>query len=307
MVINRRPIYGGRSFNPSGFPCLPSIDQPAKASVSTPATCPQAAARPVCAVARIEVHPAAPPAPSGLLRLRSAGFFSTFYLWGVVMHLVALPSLLLPAGAAFRCTEIWVAGILWLMRVIGGTQVEIRGRMPSADRPVIVAAKHQSAWDTLIFAVLLDRPAMVMKTELLWIPVYGWMSRKMRMIAVDRAAGTGAMRALIARARDAVANGRSPVIFPEGTRVHPDAPRVAFQPGIAALYKQLAVPVVPVALNSGLFWSRGSLILHPGTIVLEFLEPIDPGLERANFMTTLETRIERASERLLAEARAERD
>lgn len=277
------------------------------ANASARAACRKFATRRVCAVARVAAHPAATAAPSGLLRLRSAGFFSGFYLWGVLMHLVALPCLLLPAGAAFRCTEIWVAGILWLMRVIGGTHVEIRGRTPSPGRPVIVAAKHQSAWDTLIFAVLLDRPAMVMKTELLWIPVYGWMSRKMRMIAVDRSAGTGAMRALIARAQDAVAEGRSPVIFPEGTRIHPDAPKVAFQPGIAALYKQLSIPVVPVALNSGLFWSRGSFVLHPGTIVLEFLEPIEPGLERARFMTTLESRIERAGERLVAEARAGRD
>ena len=239
----------------------------------------------------------------GATRLRSAVFFFCFYIWGTAMHLVAMFGLVLPQRFAIVCTETWVRGTLWLLRAVVGLEMEIRGRLPAC--PAIFAAKHQSIWDTLVFILLLRHPAMVMKKELLWIPIYGWLSRRLGMIAVDRSAGSEAMRSLIRGARAAVAAGRSPVIFPQGTRVHPDGAKRPYQPGIAALYRQLGLPVVPVAVNSGLFWPRGSFHLRPGTIVLEFLTPIETGLDRKAFMQRLEERIETASDRLIAEARKE--
>jgi 1-acyl-sn-glycerol-3-phosphate acyltransferase len=244
---------------------------------------------------------------NGATRLRSAGFFAAFYTWGTAMHLIALAGLLLPQGFAVACTEIWVKGTLWLLRAVAGIDLEVRGRARLPGQPVIFAAKHQSIWDTLVFIVLLRHPAMVMKKELLWIPIYGWLSRRLGMIAVNRSAGSEAMRSLIRGARAAVAAGRSPVIFPQGTRVHPDGAKRPYQPGIAALYRQLGLPVVPVAVNSGLFWPRGSYHLRPGTIVLEFLQPIEVGLDREAFMQRLEERIETATDRLIEEAREERD
>jgi 1-acyl-sn-glycerol-3-phosphate acyltransferase len=239
----------------------------------------------------------------GATRLRSAVFFTAFYVWGTAMHLIAMFGLVLPMRFAVVCTEIWVQGTLWLLRAVVGIDMEVRGRARLPDQPVIFAAKHQSIWDTLVFVVLLRHPAMVMKKELLWIPIYGWLSRRLEMIAVDRSAGSEAMRSLIRGARAAVAAGRSPVIFPQGTRVHPNGAKRPYQSGIAALYRQLERPVVPVAVNSGLFWARGSFHLRPGTIVLDFLTPIEVGLDRRTFMRRLEDRIETASERLVAEAR----
>src|SRR5690606_21388864 len=148
----------------------------------------------------------------------------------------------------------------------------------------IVAAKHQSAWDTMAFYWVLDDAAYVLKKELLSIPLYGWCARKARMIGVDRSGGAKALRAMVEQAQNCLAEGRPIVIFPEGTRTAPGR-RSAYHPGIAALYTRLGVPVVPVALNSGLFWGRRSFIKQPGRIVVQFLPPIPPGLERRAFMT----------------------
>jgi 1-acyl-sn-glycerol-3-phosphate acyltransferase len=157
----------------------------------------------------------------------------------------------------------------------------------------------------MIFAVLIRRPGHVFKRELLWIPVYGWYLWRSGGISIDRTGGAGALKRMIAAARQTIAEGRHIVIFPEGTRV-PVGERKPYHPGVAALYSQLKVPVVPVALNSGLFWGRRSFLKKPGRIVLEFLEPIPPGLRRREFLEVLEQRIEPASLALAAEARRAR-
>jgi len=141
----------------------------------------------------------------------------------------------------------------------------------------------------------------VMKQSLLRIPLYGWYCRKMGMIAIDRSAGAGAIRSMAAKGRLALASNRPIVIFPEGTRKHPGA-APDYKPGVAALYAQLKVPCVPVAHNSGLFWT--GFLKHPGTIIVQLLEPIPPGLPRHQFMTILEKRIEEGTRRLLEEANA---
>ena len=141
----------------------------------------------------------------------------------------------------------------------------------------------------------------MLKRELLWIPCYGWYARKAGMIPIDRGAGATALKAMLRRARAVMAQGRSILIFPEGTRTAVGTKR-AYHPGVAALYTQLELPVVPVALNSGLFWPRRSFLKRPGRIVVEALAPLPPGLERRTFLTELQSRIETATERLVAEA-----
>jgi 1-acyl-sn-glycerol-3-phosphate acyltransferase len=182
--------------------------------------------------------------------------------------------------------------------VTAGTRYEIRGTLPTG--PALIASKHQSMWDTIIFTAILNDPAMVLKAELLWIPYYGWYSKKAKMIAIDRGAGASAIRRLSAQGKAALAANRQIVIFPEGTRSAPGT-KLDYKPGVAALYRQLGVPCIPAAVNSGLYWPRRRFLRKPGTIVLEFLEPIAPGLDRQTFMAELETRIETATARLLAE------
>ena len=167
----------------------------------------------------------------------------------------------------------------------------------------LVASKHQSAWDTFALIPVFRDPAMVMKAELGWIPLYGWFSHKFRHIFVRRDKGPSALKALIRDARDRAAQGREIIIFPEGTRRPPGAPP-DYKPGFLALYEGLGLPCVPVALNSGLFWPRRSFMRYPGTIVIEVLDPIPPGLPRAQARAVIQEKIETACALLIAEARA---
>ena len=205
-----------------------------------------------------------------MIFIRSLLFNVAFYLWTSVMFLLSLPALLLPAGAVWALGRVWVCGTMLLLRIFVGLTHEVRGlahRLPGA---ALYAVKHQSAWDTLVFALLLDRPAIVLKQELLNLPLFGWYMRKCRMIPVDRKGRATALKRMAADARDRAAAGRPILIFPEGTRVAPGQRR-PYQPGAAALYGALGLPVVPVALNSGLFWGRRSFHKLPGRIVVEFL------------------------------------
>lgn len=236
-----------------------------------------------------------------MIFIRSLLFNVAFYLWTSVMFLLSLPALLLPAGAVWGLGRVWVCGTMLLLRLFVGLTHEVRGlahRLPGA---ALYAVKHQSAWDTLVFALLLDRPAIVLKQELLNLPLFGWYMRKCRMIPVDRKGRATALKRMAADARDRAAAGRPILIFPEGTRVAPGQRR-PYQPGAAALYGALGLPVVPVALNSGLFWGRRSFHKLPGRIVVEFLPSIAPGLDRRIFMAELEAAIETAADRLAGTA-----
>ena len=188
------------------------------------------------------------------------------------------------------------------MRVIAGIAFEVRGTPPK--NGVLVAAKHMSMWDTMALYLTLDDPAVVLKRGLTLIPFYGWYVSKAGSIAIDRAGGAQALRRMAAVAKAVIAQGRSVLIFPEGTRKKAGAPP-DYKPGVAGLYGQLGVECVPAALNSGLFWT--GFIKRPGRIVLEFLEPIPPGLKSREFMKQLEDRIEVATARLIAEGRALRN
>ena len=234
--------------------------------------------------------------------LRSLLFNIVFFIWSMGFHLLCLPLLAAPKVATFRAGRFWVRVSLWLLALICGLRHRIDGRENLPQGPCIIAAKHQSAWDTLIFSQFLEMPSYVIKRELIWFPLFGWYLYKLGVIAVDRAGGAKALRALISQAQALAAAGRPIVIYPEGTRTAPGQQR-PYQPGIAALYRQLDLPVVPVALNSGLFWGRRSFLKRPGCIRLEILPPIPPGLDRKVFLKELESRIEGASARL-AKARS---
>ena len=233
--------------------------------------------------------------------LRSLLFGIAFALTTVLMSLLGLPILVLPYRLLRSYKQLWLRMVLWQIHVFIGIDFEERGREKIPAGPVIFAVKHQSAWDTLGPSYVHPDMVFVLKRELTWVPAWGWYLIRMGMIPIDRAKGIAALKRLVVRARKAVAGNRSILIFPQGTRTAPGAER-PYLPGVAALYAGLAVPVVPVALNSGLFWPRRKLFKWPGTITLEYLDAIGPGLDRKTFMRTLAERIEPATARLEAEA-----
>lgn len=239
-----------------------------------------------------------------LIAVRSALFTAAFFVLTAVMSVVGAPVFLMGSERmAVRYTQVWGRACLVLLRVIVGIRVEVRGRENIPTGAALVAAKHQSAFETFALLPLLPFPAMVMKAELGRIPLFGTYSRTCGMILVDRRKGATALREMAAQAKREAAKGRQVVIFPEGTRRAPGAPP-AYQPGVALLYKGLGLPCVPVALNSGLHWPRRSFRKHPGTIVVEFLPAIPPGLDSKAFLAGLEAAIEGASDALLRESAA---
>jgi len=237
--------------------------------------------------------------------LRSLLFNLAFYLNLGVLLIGAFLALVLPRRGVLGMAKLWGRTSVWLLRVICGTKVEFRGLEKLPKGALIVAAKHQSTWETFALLRLFDDFTFIVKRELMWIPIFGWCMAKGRMIPVDRSAGSQALGAMTKRAREEIRTGRQLIIFPEGTRRAAFAePRYKF--GVAHLYAEIGVPCIPVALNSGLFWPRRKFLRLPGTIVVEFLPPIPPGLDSRTFLTKLQTSIESASARLLAEGRAAR-
>jgi 1-acyl-sn-glycerol-3-phosphate acyltransferase len=228
-------------------------------------------------------------------------FNTLFLLWMALLGILTLPMLVLPRSCALAVGRLFAGNVMSLLRLIVGLDYRIVGAEHLKGGPAIVALKHQSAWDTLILPILLVDPAVVLKRELLWLPFYGWYASKVGNIPIDRGAGAKALRGMVERAKAALAAGRPVVIFPQGTRTAPGTER-AYQPGVAALYLQAGVPVVPAALNSGLFWGRRAFAKRPGTVTVEMLPPIPPGLDRKRFMAELEAAIEGATHRLEQEA-----
>lgn len=225
--------------------------------------------------------------------IRSALFLAWFLAITTILSLLCLWALV-SRRATQVLARVWSRLTFWGLRVIAGIDWEIRGVPPTT--PVLVASKHMSMWDTLALWLALPGPAIVLKRELLYIPFYGWFLWRGAAIAIDRSAGASALRKMSQDAKAALAENRQVLIFPEGTRKKPGA-APDYKPGVAALYGQLGVPCVPVALNSGAYWQ--GFTKKPGKIVLEFLPAIPPGLKRGDFMRQLEDRIETATKQLL--------
>ncbi|MBA2587499.1 MAG: 1-acyl-sn-glycerol-3-phosphate acyltransferase [Alphaproteobacteria bacterium] len=229
-----------------------------------------------------------------MIAVRSALFLAWFLLVTTILSLIFLPVLILPRGATVWLARIWSRATFFGLKLFAGIDWEIRGVPPHG--PALVASKHMSMWDTLALYLALDAPAVVLKRSLLHIPFYGWFLWKAAAVPIDRGGGAKALRKMQGAAKDVLAENRPILIFPEGTRKRPGA-APDYKPGVAGLYTMLDVPCVPVALNSGVHWTGFRKL--PGTIVLEFLEPIPPGLKRAAFMAQLESRIETATNKLL--------
>jgi 1-acyl-sn-glycerol-3-phosphate acyltransferase len=232
------------------------------------------------------------------LWLRSLLFNVGWYSGTAVLAILGAPILLMPRRYIVAWSLFWIDFCLAWLRLTCRLTHRVRGLENMPTGPVIFACKHQSSWETLAFSRLFPNTAIVLKRELLFIPIVGWAMARVGNIAVERGEGAAALRSLLRQAKAAITEGRSILIFPEGTRVPVGAER-PYQVGTAALYRQLGVPVVPVALNSGLFWGRRKFIKWPGVIDVEVLPAIPAGLGRNAFMAVLRERIEGATARLV--------
>jgi 1-acyl-sn-glycerol-3-phosphate acyltransferase len=236
-----------------------------------------------------------------VLILRSVVFAVVFYVNTTIFVVVGAPMLFGPRRWAMAALRLHARTSLWWLRIICGTGLEVRGLEKLPDPPFLIAAKHQSAWDTFALLPLFTDPALVMKAELGMIPVYGWFAHKFEHILIKRERAAVALRSMIVDAKARVSDNREVLIFPEGTRSTPGA-APDYKPGLVALYEGLAIPCVPLALNSGLYWPRRQFIRYPGTIIVEILDALPPGMARAAFKAEVEARIETASRRLIEEA-----
>ena len=240
-----------------------------------------------------------------IILLRSLAFNALFYLNTLLFLIAALPTFFMPYRAIVEVAKAWGRVNLVLLRVVAGIKCEVRGLEKLPAGPLIVASKHQSAWETFALLPLFDNPLFILKRELQWIPFFGWLTIKGRMVPVDRGGGSQALVAMTERARIELADNRQLIIFPEGTRRPPGAePRYKY--GVTHLYAAEGVPCAPSALNSGLFWPRRSIRRLPGTVIVEVLDPIQPGLGKDEFFKHLQNVLESATTRLIEEGRRSR-
>lgn len=238
--------------------------------------------------------------------IRSLIFNVLFYLLLVFWILVAIPTFVLPRRALIKVAKLWGQTSIWLMRIVCGTKVEFRGLEKIPQGPLIVAPKHQSMWETFALLQHFDEPLYILKRELTWIPFFGWLLIKADMIAINRQKGGRILMEMARRASEEVNRGRQLIIFPEGTRTAVGAPP-HYKAGIAQIYADCNVPCLPVALNSGLFWPRRQFLRYPGTIMVEFLDPLPAGMSRREFIDLVSEQIETASNRLIEAGRREQE
>jgi 1-acyl-sn-glycerol-3-phosphate acyltransferase len=240
-----------------------------------------------------------------MLTFRSALYNVAFYLNLLLWIVVAIPTLCLPRRFFMRVARFWGLSSVRLLKLIAGTDVHWSGLEKLPKGGCLIAAKHQSTWETFALFTVLEDPAFVLKRELMFIPFFGWYLIKGAMLPVRRGqTGRDSLTFLSQRAKEAIASGRQLIIFPEGTRRPAGAPP-DYKSGVAHLYAATGAVCVPIALNSGVYWSRRALKRRAGTIKVEILDPIAPGMRPKAFLAELRSRIEEASMRLYDEGRRE--
>jgi 1-acyl-sn-glycerol-3-phosphate acyltransferase len=232
--------------------------------------------------------------------LRSKTFDVLWGLW-TFLFLPTMPLLMLlgePTKYIRRCARIWAYGVLFMLKYVVGLKHNARGQGNILTEPCIIICNHQSPWETVAFLNKFPDIAVVAKTDLLRIPVFGWFLKNYPMIMIERGTKSKAIQQLIDGSRAAIKTGRSILIFPEGTRKRV-SDKVEFKRGLEILYSELNVPVLPVAVNSGVFWGPGNAFKYRGTITMSYLPPIMPGLSPSEFRQIAEATLEKEKARLV--------
>jgi 1-acyl-sn-glycerol-3-phosphate acyltransferase len=233
--------------------------------------------------------------------LRSLLFNIFFYGGTALTCIILMPTLAFPRGLMMSIIVAYLHYVAAIEKWLLGLDYVVIGRENLPEGPCILAAKHQSAWETMKLHMLVNDPAVVIKKELLSLPIWGWCAVKAKLIPIDRKGGRAAVVSMLRAARAAVASGRPIAIFPQGTRVAPGVWK-EYKAGVSVLYRDLGLPLVPVALNSGLYWGRNAYTKRRGSITIEILPAIPPGLEDAVAGDMLAARIEYATDRLVQAA-----
>ncbi len=226
-------------------------------------------------------------------RIRSIVFTIVIALVAVLFTIVFLPAAFAGEKTTKRIIRWWTHFALGAMRVIAGVTFRIEGRENIPAGGALIVSNHQSLWETIAINALFSHPIVILKKELLKIPVYGWWAVRAGNIAIDRNGGAKELRRLRQETAARIANGAQVVVFPEGTRVKPGE-TTPYQPGVAGIYLAANAPCVPVAHDSGRFWAKLAGALNPGVITMRILKPIPPGLDRREFQRTIEARINAA-------------
>jgi 1-acyl-sn-glycerol-3-phosphate acyltransferase len=233
--------------------------------------------------------------------IRSTIYNIAFYINIVVLMVGGLPSVLMGRRAAMYMARLWARTSVWLLEAICGTRLEFRGLDRIPKHGVVIAAKHQSIFETFALVIHVPDFAYVFKRELNWIPLFGWYLMAVEQIAINRSSGSTALTQVTNGVAKFLKSGRAIFIFPEGTRRPVGAPP-RYKHGVSHLYSTLNASVMPVALNTGVFWPRRSFLRKPGLAVIEFLPVIEPGLPKDEFAQLLQDVIETRTDALVAEA-----
>ncbi|SNS89689.1 lysophospholipid acyltransferase family protein [Tropicimonas sediminicola] len=231
--------------------------------------------------------------------LRSLIFVGQIYLMMALMAVAFTPFVLFYRPLAYTACRTWCRWVRWSAAWMVGLRTEVRGEVPTQE--CLIASKHQSFLDIILIVSEVPRPKFIMKRELQWVPIVGWYAKWIGCVPVDRGRRTEAIRQM----KEGVAAGRAKpgqlIIYPQGTRVAPGVSR-PYKIGAGILYEELEQGCVPAATNVGVFWPRTGIGRKPGLAVVEFLDPIGPGLPQTEFMKKLESVVETASDRLMADA-----
>lgn len=229
--------------------------------------------------------------------IRSAIFNFLYVFWTILVGFVFWPVVFFPREVIILVVgKIWARGLYFSLKYI--CKLEYKGKIKPSSKPAIYASKHQSALETFMFHLLVNKPVFILKKELLNIPVFGYYLKKMGMIAIDRQGGMKSLKQMLQEVQEKIKQGYSIIIFPEGTRTKPGE-EVEYNAGIAAIYNLKAAPIIPVALNTGCFWPKNSFLKKPGNFSIEFLEALDENLDKRAFLDNLKVRIETRSNELL--------
>jgi len=228
-----------------------------------------------------------------MILFRSWLYTILFLAWSLFASVIQLPCLITRRGA-LGGIRMWARVVMILAKYVAGVSFRAEGKHNIPKGPCIIAAQHQSSFETYRLFLEVEKPIFVLKRELIFIPFIGWYIQRAGLVPIDRNAGASAMRKMLRAAEAAVKDGAQVLIFPEGTRIAPGV-QAPYRPGVVALYNHCKVPLVPMALNSGYFWGKTRVRKDPGEIVFKYLAPIGPGLGKEELLSTLREKLETAA------------